>query len=91
MLCRHNSLKCGTPFELLDGHGSRLLLPFLKFINSTTPDGIIKWIQTLGTPNATNVWLVGDISNKNGFWNMAMTVEKDALILFKQTHEFEST
>ena len=42
-----------TSFGLLYDHGSRLQLPFLEYINSTTPDGLIKWIQTLGTPNAT--------------------------------------
>ena len=69
-----------TPFGLLDSHGSKLQLPLLEYINYTTPDGLRKWIQTLGTTNDTNVWQVGDSSNQNGCWKMAMTVEKDALI-----------
>ena len=44
-----------TPFGLLDGHGSRLQLPLLEYINSTTPDEQRKWIFTLGTPNAIDV------------------------------------
>ena len=67
-----------TPFGLLDGHGSRLQLPLLEYINSTTPDEQRKWIFTLGTPNAIDVWQVGDSCHQNGCWKMAMTVEKDA-------------
>ena len=80
-----------TPFGLLDVHGSRLQLPFLEYINNTTPDGLIKWIQTLINPNATDFWRVGDSSNHRGFWKVVMTVEKDALIQFKHRHEFEIT
>ena len=80
-----------TPFGLLEGHGSRLQLPFLEYINSITPDVIINWIQTLGNPNATDVWQVGDRINHNVCWKMAMTIEKYSLIRFKQRHEFEST
>ena len=80
-----------TPFGLLDGHVSRLQLPLLKYINSKTPDWLRKWIQTLRTPNTTNVWQLVDSSNQNVCWNMATTVYKDAPIRFKQRHEFEST
>ena len=31
-----------TSFRLLDDHGSRIQLPFLEYINSTTPDGLRK-------------------------------------------------
>ena len=55
-----------TPFGLLDGHVSRLHLPLLEYINSTTPDGLRKWIFTLRTHNATDIWKLGDISNQNG-------------------------
>ena len=40
-----------TPFGLLDGRGSILQLPFLEYINSTRPNGLRNWIQTLGNPN----------------------------------------
>ena len=80
-----------TPFGLLDGHGSRLHLPLLEYIKSITPNKQSKWIFTLRTPNATDDWQVGDICHHNGFWNMAMTVEKDARLYFKHRHAFEST
>ena len=80
-----------TPFGLLDGHGSILLLPFLEYINSSTPDEQKKWMFTLGTPNATYFWQVGDSCHQNGFWKMATTVEKDALLHFKHRHAFETT
>ena len=86
---RHQNIP--TPFVLLDGHGSRLQLFFLEYINSTTHDGLSKWVQTLVTSNTTRVWQVGDSGNQNGCWKIAITVEKDALIQFKQRHEFEST
>ena len=35
---------------------------------------------TLGTPNATGVWQVGDSCHKYGYWKMAMTIEKDSLL-----------
>ena len=66
-------------------------MPFLVYINYPTPGGIIKWVFTLVTINATNVWQIGYISNQNGCWKMAVTVEKDALLIFKNRHEFEST
>ena len=80
-----------TPFVLLDGHGIRLQLPFLEYINYTTPYEQSKLIFTLRTPNTTYVWQVGDRCNHNGFWKMATTVEKDALLHFKHRNEFEST
>ena len=63
-----------TPFGLLDIRGSRLQLSFLEYINSTTPDRLIKCIQTLRTPNATYVWKIGDSCHQNGCWKMEMTV-----------------
>ena len=55
-----------TPFGLLDGHGSRIQLPFLECINSSTPDEQRKWMFTLGNLNATDVWQVGDRCHNNG-------------------------
>ena len=80
-----------TPFGLLDVHGSRLQLPFLEYIKSSTTDEQRKWMFTLGTPNATDVWQVVDSCHQNGCWKMAMTVEKDAILYFKHRHAFEST
>mmetsp|Transcript_25354 Transcript_25354/g.42135 ORF Transcript_25354/g.42135 Transcript_25354/m.42135 type:complete len:173 (+) Transcript_25354:316-834(+) len=52
------------PFLLLDGHGSRLQLPFLKYIND--PSHI--WKVCLGLPNGTALWQVGDSAEQNGSW-----------------------
>ena len=43
-------------FLLLDGHDSRLQLPFLRYKND--PDH--PWIVCLGLPNGTALWQVGD-------------------------------
>ncbi len=43
-----------TPFFLLlDGHGSRLELPFLQYINNPLHD----WIVCIGVPYGTSCWL----------------------------------
>ena len=75
-----------TPFGLLDCYVSRTNLPFLGYINYTSPDGIRNCVFTLGTPNATDVWQLGDSSNQNVCQEMAMTVEKDTPILLKHRH-----
>ena len=80
-----------NPFGLLDSYGSMLQLPFLEYINYTTPDEQGKWVFTLGTPNATDIWQVGDSYHQNGCWNISVTVEKDALLHFKHRHAFERT
>ena len=76
-----------TPFGLLDGHGSRLQLPFLEYINSSTPDEQRKWMFTLGTPNATDVvgrWIrhalsvsIYVFSSWIGMWNRLVTPSID--------------
>ena len=48
------------PFLLLDGHGSRLQLQFLRYTND--PDH--PWIVCLGLPNGTALWQVGDAAEK---------------------------
>ena len=67
------------PFLLLDGHGSRLQLPFLRYTND--PDH--PWIVCLGLPNGTALWQVGDAAEQNGCWKMAITKFKRDLVLFK--------
>ena len=57
------------PFILLDGHGSRLQLPFLRYTND--PDH--PWILSLGLPNGTALWQVGDAAKQNGCWKMSIT------------------
>ena len=54
---------------MLDKHGSRLELPFLKYINDKTTE----WCVYLGVPYGTAYWQVGDNKEQNGSFNMAMT------------------
>ena len=55
-----------TPFLLLDGHGSRLELPFLEYVN----DPKHKWVVCIGCPNGTSLWQVGDSAEQNGCFKM---------------------
>lgn len=68
------------PFLLLDGHGSRLELPFLQYIN--TP--IHEWVVCIGVPYGTSYWQVGDSAEQNGSYKMALTKSKRNLVLKKQ-------
>jgi hypothetical protein len=70
------------PFLLLDGHGSRLELPFLKYINTEAHE----WVVCIGVPYGTSYWQVGDSPEQNGCYKMALTSEKTALVLKKQRH-----
>ena len=67
------------PFIQLDGHGSRLQLPFLRYI--LTP--ATEWRACIGVPNGTAAWQVGDSSEQNGSWKMASTSFKRKLCIFK--------
>ena len=69
------------PFILLNGHQSRLELPFLRYVND--PDN--HWIACIGVPYGTALWQVGDSKEQNGSFNMAMTREKQNLLEFKDT------
>ena len=44
------------PFAILDGHRSRLELPYLKYINDKTTE----WRVYLDVPYGTVYWQVGD-------------------------------
>ena len=63
-----------NPFVLLNGHGSRLQLPFLEYINSPTSDEKSKCMFTIGTTNGVDVWQVGDICHQNGCWKMDTSI-----------------
>jgi len=64
------------PFLLLDGHGSRLELPFLQYINNPADH----WIVCIGVPYGTSLWQVGDSKEQNGSFNMSMTKGKQILL-----------
>ena len=69
-----------SPFLLLDGHSSRLQAPFLQYIN--TPED--HYVTCIGVPYGTALWQVGDSSEQNGSFNMAMTAEKRKLLQEKE-------
>ena len=64
------------PFLILDGHKSRLELPFLQYIN--TPKD--HWVVCIGVPYGTALWQVGDSKEQNGSFNIAMTKSKQELL-----------
>ena len=67
------------PFLLLDGHGSRLQLPFLCYMNHPYHSCIV----CIGLPNGTALWQVGDAAEQNGCWKISITKFKRDLVLFK--------
>ena len=68
------------PFLLVDGHQSRLQLPFLKYINEPEDN----WIVCLGVPYGTALWQVGDSKEQNGSFNISMTKAKMDLLELKE-------
>ena len=75
-----------TPMIILDGHDSRLQVPFLEYVNKKK-DGKSIWRACIGLPNATAKWQVGDSNEQNGSYKMAMTKEKDKLLRWKRKHQ----
>jgi len=65
-----------TPYLLLDGHGSHFRLPFLEYIN----DDQHKWTVCIGVPYGTNLWQVGDSSQQNGAFKIALKKAKQYVI-----------
>ena len=55
-----------APFLLLDGHGSRVQLTFLEYINNPANP----WSVCIGVPYGTSYWQVGDSSQQNGSFKM---------------------
>ena len=68
------------PFMLLDGHGSRLELPFIKYINNPADH----WIVCLGVLYGTALWQVSDSKEQNGSFNIAMTKAKQDLLEYRE-------
>jgi hypothetical protein len=68
------------PFLLLDGHNSRFEVPFLEYVNKPET----RWITCIGVPYGTSYWQVGDSSEQNGSYKMALTRAKKELVLKKQ-------
>ena len=64
------------PFLLLDGHGSRLELPFLQYVN----DPAHEWVVCISVPYGTSYWQVADSSEQNGSYKMALSTAKKELV-----------
>lgn len=75
-----NRGNCLHPFLLLDGHGSRLELPFLEYINND--DHL--WKCFIGLPNATHMWQVGDSSEQNGVYKSMSYAAKHKIVETKR-------
>jgi hypothetical protein len=68
-----------NPFLILDGHGSRFELEFLEYINTCET----KWNVNIGLPYGTSYWQVGDSTEQNGCFKMALTKAKQSLVTAK--------
>ena len=75
------------PFLLLDGHHSRMMLPFLEYINNPKT----KWFTCFGVPYATHIWQVNDASSLNGAFKIALTKAKRNYIKHRDVPKFEPT
>jgi hypothetical protein len=64
------------PFLLLDGHGSRFDLEFLEYVNGVETN----WRVCIGVPYGTSYWQVGDSTEQNGCFKMALTKHKRNLL-----------
>jgi hypothetical protein len=63
---------CSRPFLLLDGHHSRLELPFLDYIHGKGHE----WVTCIGVPYGTHFWQVADAEQLNGSFSIALTKAK---------------
>jgi hypothetical protein len=68
-----------SPFLLIDGHQSRFGLDFLRYIRE--PEH--QWTVCLGVPYATHLWQVGDSSEQNGSFKMALKEAKRKILEHK--------
>jgi len=68
------------PMLIVDGHGSRLGLQFLSYINELST----KWMVVLGAPCATNLWQVHDDERMNLVFKTESAREKHSRILQKR-------
>jgi hypothetical protein len=66
------------PALLLDGHQSRVRLPFLKNVS----DDAHRWKVCLGVPYGTHLWQVGDSKKQNGAFKTAIYKAKRDYLRF---------
>jgi hypothetical protein len=67
----YDRTKCES-FLLLDGHGSRMILPFLDYIKHPAH----KWHVCFGVLYAAHLWQVGDASSLNEVFKAELTRAK---------------
>jgi hypothetical protein len=75
------------PFLLLDGHHSRMMLPFLDYV--ITEEN--KWFVCFGVPYATHIWQVNDASGLNGRFKIELTKAKREYVKHRDVPKFEPT
>ena len=73
------------PYLIVDGHGSRLSIPFLRYTNNLDEKGNEleganhRWKVFIGLPNGTAYWQVADSSYINGSYKLKMRKEKETV------------
>ena len=75
------------PFLLLDGHGSRFALNFLAYVTNKEHE----WCVCIGVPYGTSLWQVGDSSEQNGAYKMALSRKKELLVELKEQKMMKPT
>jgi hypothetical protein len=76
-----------SPFLILDGHGSRFEMPFLKYIL----DEEHIWNVCVGVPYGTSFWQVGDSPEQNGCFKMYLAEAKKKLFEQKEYYDLPGT
>jgi hypothetical protein len=64
-----------VPSLILDGHHSRMELPFLDYITTKKTE----WNTNIGVPYETHFWQLGDASECNGNYKMGVTRAKQEI------------
>ena len=73
------------PCLIVDGHGSRLSVPFLRYVNNLDENGDVveganhRWNVYIGLPNGTAFWQVADSSYINGRFKLQMRRQKETV------------
>ena len=75
------------PFLLLDGHHSRLELPFLEYITNE----FHRWHVCIGVPYGTHIWQLADSTEQNGCFKMALTMLKRTIMSSRDIKTFYAT
>jgi hypothetical protein len=65
-----------SPFLLIDGHHSRMELPFLNYIF----DPLHRWFVCIGVPYGTHVWQVADSAQQNSAFKSKLVEAKRELL-----------